>query len=775
MEFLNPGMLALAGAAAAPVILHLIMRQAPKHIIFPALQFIRQRQESNRRRLRLRHLLLLLLRAMALALLAFALARPSVTASGLSVSQEAPVSAVLVIDTSPTMSYLEENKTRLEHAQEIAKWLLAEIPSESQIAVIDSRIDSNVFQVDINAAVEFLNDLQLTNIPARFDSAIESAWDLVKKGDHDAKEIYVFTDLTRGGWPSESATRLAEMASENPGVSVNVVDVGVLNPQNTRLAALHLSKQNISQSQTLTLRGEVERIGQVNQANVQLWLQDDDGELVMRDQKSVSFSSSGGAEVEFLLSNLPAGTHQGEVRLSSRDKLAIDDRRYFTVDSKPKWPVLMASPSLSREYDAEYNVSYLADALTLRFDGTTLDQNELGKANYSDYSVIALVDPRPLSADEWNGLREYVEEGGALAIFLGRNAGGGDRFNIPAAQALLPGELSQVATWSQRDVHIDEFDYRHSMLSRFQEWDAPWRDSWIYRAWQFKNTYEGVQTIVQFTNGTPALLERVIGEGRVLVMTTPISDDLRRDDDPNYEGWTNLPIADPRWPFVALMNELFLDLAVKTDETLNFPAGPGMTAVLHIDPDAGIARYKLRNPPTERYPAGEEMFRDTNPVDARILVSSIEEIGNYRVELRPKGLDRGFSVNLSSEQTDLERIDISSLNAFFAGREIPVARTQDELQRNVTFTHFGQEMFPWIILIVALIMGVEHVLANRFYGMRDAPTDQKDNRSVLAGFRTSPETRNAQENSLGETPADSRDFGNGSPAAPGNPTPAAPA
>ena len=89
MEFLNFGMAFFAAAAAVPVILHLIMRQNPKHVIFPALRFVRQRNEANRRRLQLRHLILLALRALALVVLAFALARLTLTSTGAFVSQVA--------------------------------------------------------------------------------------------------------------------------------------------------------------------------------------------------------------------------------------------------------------------------------------------------------------------------------------------------------------------------------------------------------------------------------------------------------------------------------------------------------------------------------------------------------------------------------------------------------------------------------------------------------------------------------------------------------------
>ena len=43
LTFLTPLMLAGAALVAAPIILHLVMRQQPKHLVFPALQFLRQR------------------------------------------------------------------------------------------------------------------------------------------------------------------------------------------------------------------------------------------------------------------------------------------------------------------------------------------------------------------------------------------------------------------------------------------------------------------------------------------------------------------------------------------------------------------------------------------------------------------------------------------------------------------------------------------------------------------------------------------------------------
>src|SRR3954468_18493719 len=84
MAFVNLSLLLGGALVAIPVVLHLIMRQRPKQLLFPALRFIHERRLANQRRLQLRHWLLLALRCGAIGLLVAALARPSVTSGALS-------------------------------------------------------------------------------------------------------------------------------------------------------------------------------------------------------------------------------------------------------------------------------------------------------------------------------------------------------------------------------------------------------------------------------------------------------------------------------------------------------------------------------------------------------------------------------------------------------------------------------------------------------------------------------------------------------------------
>src|SRR5438105_12250540 len=127
MTFIHPLLLGGLVLVGIPIVLHLIMRQQPKHLIFPAFRFLQLRHRTNQRKLRLRHWLLLALRMLLVALMCLALARPRLFSdfAGLSADQSAIV--VLVIDTSPSMEYTIGGKTRLDEGKARAQELLDEL------------------------------------------------------------------------------------------------------------------------------------------------------------------------------------------------------------------------------------------------------------------------------------------------------------------------------------------------------------------------------------------------------------------------------------------------------------------------------------------------------------------------------------------------------------------------------------------------------------------------------------------------------------------------
>src|SRR5437764_15456955 len=103
MTFVFPFLLGGLVLVGIPVLIHLIMRQKPKTLPFPAFRFLVQRHRTNLRKLRLRHLLLLALRIRLILLICLALARPTAFNEALKLGSHRRAAAIPVFATIPPM------------------------------------------------------------------------------------------------------------------------------------------------------------------------------------------------------------------------------------------------------------------------------------------------------------------------------------------------------------------------------------------------------------------------------------------------------------------------------------------------------------------------------------------------------------------------------------------------------------------------------------------------------------------------------------------------
>lgn len=724
LTVLHPGLI-WGGIAllSAPIVLHLIMRQQPKHLEFPALRFIQQRQISNRRRLKLRHLLLLLLRMLAIGLLALALARPSIKFSASSSlaarfigNQEAPVAAALVFDTSPRMDYRLDNKTRLQIAAEYSSWLLGQLPMDSEVAIIDGKRESARFQVDIGTAKQRVEKLETRAVHLSLADSISSACELLKESENERKEIYIFTDLAQTAWQAESPARWQQRFKVVEGIGFYVIDVGIDKPNNMALGELRLSSQVLARNSPLTATTDISAIGNGGARAIEAYLLDEKGTPEKRDQQSVQIAAGESQSAEFHLGRLEPGSYQGFVRIEGTDNLEADNIRYFTVDVRPPWKILVAAPA-----PADEQALYLTEALMpddyrksgqARFEGSVVTFDKLAEQTLSDYAAVFLLDPPPLADAVWQQLSIYVQSGGGVAIFLGENARVKE-FNEAAPQELMPAPLVSQARFPDGDVFLSTENDQHPLLTKFRpiRGAVPWESFPVFRYWQFEGLADGVGVVIPYNNHKPALLEKPPGKlrkGRVLILSTPISE---RTNAAEADLWNLLPTGFRPWPFVMLANEMALYLVGSTDTRLNYL--PGEIANVPLEGAPGFSTYLLSTPRDPQRP--DKIGAD--PTRTSIAVSRTEWPGNYAIRAGGDegGVRRGFSVNLATVESRLDRIDGDQLKEIFGDVEFYLAREKMQIERQVSKGRIGSEIFPWLILLLALVLCMEQVLANRFY------------------------------------------------------------
>jgi hypothetical protein len=712
MGFLTPALLVGMGLIAVPIVLHLIMRRQPREFAFPALQFVKQRQDANRRKLNFRHLLLLALRCLLIAGIAFALARPTLRGTGLKGKEGAPLAVALVVDNSLRMQYIERNESRLVKAGEMASSLAEKLPDDTEIAVVDLSRAVSSFAADKGTAETRLRGLSAETNPRPLADAIRNAVKLVAEQTERRQEVFVFSDMNSVSFDEGAIATIQQSLEDSPDVRIYIVDVGSGDAKNMEVAPLDVRATSLRPGEPLNIGVDVASVGYSEQPLVEVFLEDATGKLVKRGQRIVELGEDGKGRTDFILGDLPLGTHQGAVQLSASDPLLFDNKRYFTVEVKEGANVLLLG-----ETDAD--TLFLREALSpsllgaeapKRFNTTVERFANAARINFDEFDAVCLLDPPPLSDDVLNNLVTYARKGGGVGIFLGHRATPSG-FNGDTPQKLLPGPLklrSRDETWF-KPQRLD-----HPTLAGLRDYaeEIPWQIYPVWTYWQFGELMGDAYTVARFANNQPALVERTVGRGRVMTFATPWSDPL---SPVGRESWNALPTQNPPWPFVALANQLVGYLTQSDASELNFLAGE--TVNLQLSPKQQVTDFVLKEP------EGEALRRTLPPGEDAIRISTTNELGNYRVAAggRTGTLDEGFSINAAANLSRLDRIDPASLAAVFPKDRVHLAESLDDVEEYVNIGRSGRELFPWAILFVAMVWGGEHWLANRFYRAERQP------------------------------------------------------
>ena len=209
MGFLAPLMLFGAAAGSIPLILHFFYRVRYKPVPWGAMKFLRLAVEQTSRRLRFQEIVLLILRILLMVLLAVALARPVTCSSVTAGKRGEAVDAVFVMDLSYSMNAREGQKTRLDIAKESALKVIDDLPPNSTVQVItctDRAVAAGPKSPrNLDQAKLLIQNLQVSQQSTDFLGGLTEAIAALSRAEGAAKEVYLFSDMQRGGWERQSS------------------------------------------------------------------------------------------------------------------------------------------------------------------------------------------------------------------------------------------------------------------------------------------------------------------------------------------------------------------------------------------------------------------------------------------------------------------------------------------------------------------------------------------------------------------------------------------
>jgi hypothetical protein len=639
-------------------------------------------------------------------------------------SENIPVAAVFLVDTSYSMKYRHENRTRLEHSREIVKDHIGRLPAGSRAAISGATPNEDIiFQADLIGAGSRLETLETTAVPEslnrRIKAAIQTQVDDRKRVQEDAglggsadlfaREIYVLTDLSRTAWQDPDESGLSDFLKQHDWLQIYIVDVSVADPVNAAISNLRLSSDTAISGRDLLLTMSISTVGiPPGKKTIETLLIDSGGAETRFGAPQIVDLGNGSAEVQAAVRISGNQTYvQGVVRLNSEDPLPDDNFRYFSCGVRPRPKMLLISDRL--EESQFIRNALLPEELerlgTPECEITTVVTAQVGQQNLAQYDAVFLVNCARPDESLWGGLKSFAESGGGVFVVAGSNRIQAAAWSVIAAEDLLPATPIRSVPFRSQPGSLRLTKNLHPLLQPFAELEGLRTELSIVafdRRWAVEQS-EDATVLLNYDNQDtqPALLERQIGSGRCLLFTSAM-------DNLNDGGrlWNNLT---SNISFVVLNDRILQHLAGVNDQRRNFMAGTAID--LPVPVSQRFEQYLLRRP-------GLRQTRGAlPPEETSLLLTDALDPGHYRIKPfeSPSTFDAAFSVNFRDQESDLIRIPDETLQQMFGTDRVMIVHDVNELQRAVRVARLGVEVFPVLAGLLILLFCAEHLMANFFY------------------------------------------------------------
>jgi hypothetical protein len=729
MTLIYPVLLGGLVLIAVPILLHLIMRQKPKHLLFPAFRFLLEQHRTNQRKIRFRQLLLLALRLILIMAICLALARPKIFSERLNLGGDRPVAAVLVFDTSYSMQYESGGETRLDAARRRAQELLDELPEGSKVAVLDTGEPGGEWLPALSLARDRIGSLRLRPANGPVTSRLAEAFRLLAdldQGTEPGEEplprfLYIFSDRTQESWEQGRVKDLQQLR-DRLGTEIRsaYVDVGSDEPIDVALTAVELPRQVVPPGDKVLLRITVRATGADCDTEVLCRI---DGEKTA-DRKPIKLAAGQSQVLVFERGGLAPGPHQAEITLANADSLRFNNSLFatFAVRGGRKVLTLVDDPgdatfwrwALEKEFQCEVR--------------RVAEMHALSPADLSQgYQAICLLNVAQPPDELWQKLSSFVAAGGGLAIIPGGEELVKSAYHEnTVAQALLPGQLTSIIqAQDDKGVTWNEPMYRHPVMAPFREWAQSQSANFeqlrpaVFRYWEVKPRPEDASVIVSYADkeGRPALLERLFDHkkirGHVLLFTTALDySHLHKQQ----ERWNDYLTS---WFYLALANETMAYLAGDAEQA-NYQYLSGQQVTVPLPATPHFSTCTLKGPGL----SATEAIVPRPEKQAELTLAQPVMPGNYSLVGDDGKWISSFSVNLPPEESQLARIAPERIEELLGPGGVLSVGHGTSL-REALQGHWKQplELFPWLMIVVLLALAVENLLANRFY-RRESPSQE---------------------------------------------------
>jgi hypothetical protein len=711
--FVSPLWLWALGGVAIPLAIYLWRRQTPRIERWAAMQFLRSALEHNARRLRMESLLLLLVRCGLLALLALALAEPFQESASSRVSGSRRTHKVLVIDGSLSMSATQGSGSRFEEACQQARVIVEQsaVGDSFNLCRIGNATPSIIIRRSAHDSADVLREID--RLP-QLDDFGDVAWTLRQVSELLAEippdqptEVYILSDFQGTNWSGQTPSQDAQLRQmfQDLASRAQLYLVGVSGHSLTNVALRTLQVPDLVAFTGRPFRVEVGITNyspQEETRTIEVL-----ADHVVRSTQTVTLPPWGEQQITL---NLTIPDASSSVILEARigeDSIATDNQIRHVVAVRQSLNVLLVDGHPSATL-ADSAAGFLRLALspggsgssdaagaTSLFTPTECSVEGLSQMDLNPFDGIVLCDAAGLGAAEVARLTRYVNAGGGLVIGLGGQTNR-EGFQSSLGAAVCPVDWLEIADHVEEPIHFETRDLDHPVLAPFRgRTDSGLSTAPISRFVRVKQRpEENWQVVLPFTTGDPAILERSLGRGRVVLVTTSLDD--------SWGHWV-------LWPsYVPLVNRLLqysLEGRLRSDSvTVGTPLRE-----TYPEPVEG----------TVLLPSGQRAAAlvETTGQETALFWTDTGRAGVYQLAAgAPVNRQNEFAVNSDARESDPRGLTVETLRgSLLAGIAFEWVTDLRAISREEETPTTGQVTYarPLIGGVIALLL-VELLLAWRF-------------------------------------------------------------
>ena len=670
MQFVFPSFLWALLAISIPILIHLFHFRRFRKVYFPSIRFLREIREETSSRNRLKNLLVLLARILAIAALVFAFAQPFIPQGEEIRKGSRAVS--LFIDNSFSMNSSAEDISLLEKAKLDAQ------------SIVEAYGTADVFQIlthdagqagqnwlNRDEALQRISDIELTHRVRTLSRVMNLQ--SIAFGESRSQNYLSY-------WISDFQQSIVDIQPEQLDTTVDyhIIKLNSVAEANLSIDSCWWVAPIPVRGQTGTLIVRLRNYGK----------EDVEGVALSLDYEGRSFPQ-GKLDIpgeDYVQDTLRFTLEKGgwnHARLSIRDyPVRFDDDYWIAFEVSETLPVLV----ISEKQAGLYTRAVFESAPIFRPEFLAVSNIDYGSLD--SFRLIVLEDIRQISSGLSSVLMEYMESGGNLLIFPGREA---DVNSIN--EALAKFGASQILRKENVEAGVGEINRQEFV---FQGVFEEWKDNMILptagmRYVNRETARQRNRQVLRFRDGKSYMDAYQTGRGHLYFSTVPL--------DPEVNDLVRLAEI-----FVPMIYRMAL--SSNTQEKISYTIGKDQQIDAYRTVQRGDKPFRIlgKTPfiPGMRS-AGSRVELD--------LMDQISEAGIFTLVYEQDTV-RELAFNYDRRESDLNAFSLEQIGDRFGERISLYSSVKNpaELKQRIIERDKGIVLWKWFIILALLMLAIEQIL-----------------------------------------------------------------